>query len=47
MTAVVVLGQHMASGDLVNGVESDLVTALQDVTNVLEKRSQRERQPES
>jgi hypothetical protein len=44
---VVVIVQHLASGTLVNGVGSDLVTALQDVTYVLEKRAQRERQPES
>ena len=44
---VVVMVQHQESGDLINGVGSDLVTALQNVTYVLEKRSQREHQPES
>jgi hypothetical protein len=44
---VVVLVQHVASGDLVNGVGSDLVTALQDVTYLLEQWSQRKRQPDS
>lgn len=44
---VVVMVQHRESGDVLNGVGSDLVTALQDVTYVLEKRPQREHRSES